>query len=215
MQTPGTAGCFGKVRGNGDFVSRRLPRTFVEPWDAMLQTGMLATRAALGHAWLDAYLDAPLWCFALGGDIVGGSGWAGVLMPSVDLAGRHFPLTIAAPVDPGALPLWLPKAGAWFGRCRELALATLEKGSRLNDLDEGLVALSPVCPTVRAGPGIEVPDDAVARGMSVWWTEGSDSVAPSLRGCSGLPDAARFAGLIDGRIGGCAWHRPLTGRAGI
>ncbi|SAL80447.1 hypothetical protein AWB74_05725 [Caballeronia arvi] len=35
MTSPGVAGCFGKVRGNGDFVTRRLPPCFVESWDAI------------------------------------------------------------------------------------------------------------------------------------------------------------------------------------
>ena len=50
MAGPGVAGCFGKLRGNGDFVTRRLPACFVEPWDAMLQAGLLASRASKRRA---------------------------------------------------------------------------------------------------------------------------------------------------------------------
>jgi type VI secretion system protein ImpM len=191
MASPGVAGCFGKLRGNGDFVTRRLPASFVEPWDAMLQAGLLAGRAARGRAWLDAYLTAPLWRFALGGGVLGESGWAGVLMPSVDSAGRHFPLTIAAPVAAHAWPLWRAHADAWFERCGALALATLEEGACLADFDAALLALSHgVSHADGAGAG-SMPLNAGAWGMSVWW-QGQAS-----RANLGLPDAAFAAALFD------------------
>ncbi|KXU83738.1 hypothetical protein CI15_24635 [Paraburkholderia monticola] len=191
MASPGVAGCFGKLRGNGDFVTRRLPACFVEPWDAMLQAALLASRAARGPAWLDAYLTAPLWRFALGGGVLGESGWAGVLMPSVDSAGRHFPLTIAAPVDPLAWSLWRAHADAWFERCGALALATLEERARLADFDAGLLALS----HAHDAGGVATPLLAGARGISVWWQ------AEGARTSAGLPDAAFVAGLFDNAAG--------------
>ncbi|SAL80453.1 hypothetical protein AWB74_05726 [Caballeronia arvi] len=187
MTSPGVAGCFGKVRGNGDFVTRRLPPCFVERWDAMLQAGLLAGRASRGRAWLDAYLTAPLWCFALGGGVLGKSGWAGVLMPSVDSVGRHFPLTIAAPVEPRAWPMWRPHAHAWFARCSALALATLDKRACFADFDAGLLALS----HAEDLSGVSTPLDAGARGMSDWWH------ADAARVSAGLPDAVFVAGLFD------------------
>jgi type VI secretion system protein ImpM len=188
MHGPETAGCFGKLRSNGDFVTRRLPASFVEPWDAMLQAGLLASRDALGPAWLDAYLSAPLWCFALGVDVVGGPAWAGVLMPSVDCAGRHFPLTIAAPISADACAGWTPHAGGWFARCRGLALSTLMPGARLADFDAGLLALSE-----SRDEGDAPPCMARARGVSCWWDEGT------VRVVRGLPEADFVAGLFDGR----------------
>ncbi|BCQ26380.1 type VI secretion system-associated protein TagF [Caballeronia sp. NK8] len=191
MASPGVAGCFGKLRGNGDFVTRRLPQGFVVPWDAMLQAGLLASRAARGRAWLDAYLTAPLWRFALGGGVLGEDGWAGVLMPSVDSAGRHFPLTIAAPVEAGAWSAWRPHSHAWFAHCGALALATLGKGARLADFDAGLLALS----LGHDANEVSTPSHAGAWGTSVWWH------AQSARTSAGLPDAAFVAALFDDRAG--------------
>jgi len=184
--SPGVAGCFGKLRGNGDFVTRRLPMTFVQPWDAMLQAGLIEARAKHGRAWLDAYLSAPLWCFALGGGVLGESGWAGVLMPSVDSAGRHFPLTIAAPVEACVWPMWLPDAYAWFARCGELALATLAEDACLADLETGLRGLS----EVRGAVDAVTPLYVGAPGMSDWWHAGA------ARASVGLPDAGFVAGLL-------------------
>ncbi|KIG01708.1 type VI secretion system-associated protein TagF [Caballeronia concitans] len=191
MASPGVAGCFGKLRCNGDFVTRRLPARFVDPWDAMLQAGLLAGRAARGRAWLDAYLTAPLWCFAIGGGVLGESGWAGVLMPSIDSAGRYFPLTIAAPVEPHPWPFWGAHADAWFGRCGALALATLDKHARLVDFDAGLLALS--LSLEDDANGVSMPSHAAASETSVWWH------GETVRTSAGLPDAAFVAALFDDR----------------
>jgi hypothetical protein len=276
MRDPGTAGCFGKLRSNGDFVTRRLPESFVGPWDAMLQAGLIASRDTLGAAWLEAYLTAPLWCFALGGGVMGGPGgggtcgrvggagsgrcggadggkrggvsdvsggdrgkggstrigadddkdggkgggasessrgraggvvcgdsgddasgtaWVGVLMPSVDRVGRHFPLAIAAPIPADAVADWMPHAGGWFARCRELALATLLPNARLADFDAGLIALSQACdPRNACGACDAPPREAGTRGLSAWWAE------RALRVASGLPDAGFVAALFDGGV---------------
>jgi type VI secretion system protein ImpM len=91
-------GWYGKLPNLGDFASRRLPDEFIRPWDAWLQEVMLTTRSGLGEAWLDCYLTMPIWRFVLMPGLLGPSGWAGVLMPSVDRVGRQFPLTAAAPL---------------------------------------------------------------------------------------------------------------------
>ncbi len=83
-------GIFGKLPWLGDFVTRRLPHSFVEPWDDWLQRGMAATREALGDGWLDSFLTAPVWRFLLPAGSAGPA-MAGVLMPSVDRVGRYFP----------------------------------------------------------------------------------------------------------------------------
>ena len=181
------AGCFGKVRSYGDFVTRNLPSGFVARWDAMLQAGMLASRAAHGDDWLTIYLRAPLWYFVLGPDVVDENAWGGVLMPSVDSVGRHFPLTIAAAtgrdlgdgtdVDYACFI----DARSWFERCGELALATLD--SVASD-GEAHHAAWPVA--------------SCERGASLWWTDGPDGIAPSVRQCPGLPGAVQLSGLFDG-----------------
>ena len=42
-------GYYGKVPTNGDFVLRRLPRSFVDPWDAWLQRAMAISREQLAE----------------------------------------------------------------------------------------------------------------------------------------------------------------------
>jgi type VI secretion system protein ImpM len=78
---------FGKLPGLGDFAQRRMTPGFLEVWDPWLQRGLQQMRAQRDD-WLAYYLEAPLWCFALGPGIVGVKPWIGVLMPSVDSVGR-------------------------------------------------------------------------------------------------------------------------------
>ncbi|WP_447740677.1 type VI secretion system-associated protein TagF [Variovorax boronicumulans] len=93
-------GWFGKLPGMGDFAHRRLPESFRSVWDPWLQRGLARLRDR--HAdWTAHYLEAPVWCFALGAQVVGERGWMGVLMPSVDGVGRYFPFTLAVELDEG------------------------------------------------------------------------------------------------------------------
>ena len=94
-------GFYGKLPSHGDFLRRRAGDGFVNAWDAWLQAGMTASRAALGDAWLDTYLTSPAWRFACEAGACGSTSVVGVLVPSIDRVGRYFPLTVVAelPVD--------------------------------------------------------------------------------------------------------------------
>ena len=101
MSVPVLPGWYGKLPALGDFAGRRLPPLFVDPWDRWLALGMSHWRDS-DPAWLEAFLAAPTWRFALGAGVPFelSPGYAGVLMPSVDRVGRYFPLTIARPRGP-------------------------------------------------------------------------------------------------------------------
>lgn len=119
-------GWFGKLPSLGDFASRRLSQQFISVWDNWLQRAMTASRASLGTGWLDAYMNSPIWRFVLMPGVIGDTLWGGVMMPSVDKVGRHFPLTIAVaiPDRPGCMAA-LMGARDWYGDLEETALATL------------------------------------------------------------------------------------------
>lgn len=119
-------GWYGKLPSLGDFASRRLEPGFIDTWDAWLAGGLLALREARPEGWLEDYLGSPSWRFLLMPGVLpgtaGNSGWAGVLMPSVDRVGRYFPLTLVLPLGEapsttaGMAALW-----AWLARLDELA----------------------------------------------------------------------------------------------
>lgn len=227
MELYGGVGCYGKLRCAGDFVTRGLPPGFVARWDGLLQAGMLASRRAFGDAWLPVYLRAPLWRFALGANVLGAQAWIGVLMPSVDSVGRHFPLTIAAPLDAAQPDVLLDRFDAWYDRCGQLALSMLECDANLVLLEVGLMELACMLPHDAAGAMMTTRDESglcetrpqqgatCGSGASLWCTDGFDGMGRSLRGCLGLPDASQFKGLFDGDTTGWPWCVSQIGRGPV
>ena len=176
MTTPhSAAGFFGKFPSHGDFVARRLPAGFLQPWDAWLQAGMADSLCRLGDAWLPIYLNSPIWRFALGAGVCGPQAWGGVLMPSVDRVGRYFPLTIAAALDGMAThgSGCRPPLATWYASLEAMALAALGDEFSLPTFDASLLALAPA----RAADQIpgELPGSAL-----FWLGDDSPPAAPSL-----------------------------------
>jgi len=213
-------GWYGKLPSLGDFASRRLPVEFVTRWDAWLQDVVPAARATLGDGWLDTYLTMPIWRFTLLPGLVGSSGWAGVLMPSVDRVGRHFPLTVAMEMPTHAAAAHAVFEGAeWFAGLEDAALAALDPTRTVDDLDGALVQsvlavpatgeAGPVGP-VRVLPSVEA-FAPLAKGealrawsesagwMTLWWTRGRVDAVPLMLGCTGLPTAEEFVRLLESR----------------
>ncbi|WP_428353117.1 type VI secretion system-associated protein TagF [Methyloprofundus sp.] len=52
-----TNGYYGKVSTHGDFVSKGLPASFIDPWDAWLQETVVSSQQQLGDDWLNCYLN--------------------------------------------------------------------------------------------------------------------------------------------------------------
>ncbi len=159
-------GWHGKLPSLGDFASRRLDASFIEPWDGWLAAGLLALREARPDSWLESYLGSPSWRFLLMPGVMPGAGpghagaqaWAGVLMPSVDRVGRYFPLTVVQPLQAGPgstqdmAALW-----QWLGRLDELARDALFEDWTADKLEQELARmalppLSPPSPLRGAGP---------------------------------------------------------------
>lgn len=232
---PAVTGLYGKLPGLGDFVTRCLPSRFVHAWDRWLRECMAASQSSLGGDWLGVYLTSPLWRFALSPGTAGQSGWIGVLMPSVDRVGRYFPLTLARQLPDGANCVAAVNAAEWFEQAEAIVLATLDDGFRVQDLDQRLLTLPELGPGVaefaagaahpQAADAWQLdlkssgrPGDAypvlLARALqelylaySLWWTTGSERVAPSLLCCQGLPPPERYSAMLAGGWADHGWAR--------
>jgi len=223
-----TAGFYGKVHTHGDFIQRGLPRHFLDPWDAWLQQSLAASREQLGEQWLDRYLVAPVWRFALSAGICGDPAWLGLLMPSVDRVGRYFPLTLATPLDAGrsASAAFL-LAEEWFRQAGALLVTALEDGFDLEHFQQRVNALPPPPTETRpalAGQaalriaGCEHWNDVFARlapGLlemayapaSLWATQRMDAQECSLLLARGLPAPGNFSLLLDFEGTDARWQR--------
>jgi len=192
-------GWFGKMPHVGDFVSRRLPDDFIHAWDDWLQSGMARARADLGAAWLARYLVAPVRRFWLAPGLLGDTGWAGALMPSVDGVGRHFPLTIAAALPDHTLAAVLA-ASAWFRAIDAAGRKVLDVSFSPDDLDCELAQVAPL--PVEAPADLQVQHLAATwlaqdlpHKISLWWC--GDAMQAAQFDCFGaLPPAAAFGSLL-------------------
>jgi type VI secretion system protein ImpM len=188
-------GFFGKIPARGDFVRARLSRPLVAAWDDWMQMVLPAAMRLLGARWESAWQVAPVWRFALPAGQCGPSPLLGLWLPSIDAAGRRFPLMIAAE---GALDsaVFLD-AAEQIGR--DAIACDLTPGIMLARLDA--TALARQDATALARPDATAPEERIAKGMAVaaqghWWSEGGPLVrAGELRSAS-LPDAPAFAGML-------------------
>ena len=232
-QLAGPPGYFGKIMSFSDFVSRRLPRSFIEPWDDWLQQSVLSSKERLGSGWHDIYLTSPIWRFVLSRGVCGPAAWAGVLMPSIDRVGRHFPLTLAVEMPDAFGPLAVLAETAWFEGLEELALSTLDEPFDVEAFDallQRLVLPSPAGELVSRlrsnegnavswcfglGSAAAVPQSLPAitesllagalQRQTFWWTSGSEKVTPCLLVFGGLPTPASYAALLDGDWSRWGW----------
>lgn len=217
-------GFFGKVTSHGDFVSRRLPAAVVAAWDGWLQRCLVHSRAQLGAGWLAKYLTSPVWRFALAEGILGEQAWVGIMMPSVDRVGRHYPLLIAAPAAAGtALIAWTRKAHGWYDELENRARSSLEADFMLEVFDRAL-ADQPAGAAGGSAPDHgstawrlplreqeQMPDallGVLLHGRSLWWSEGSPDVEPSLLVCEGMPPESGFAAMLAGQWREHGWAAP-------
>lgn len=137
-------GFFGKLPGYGDFVERNLPRVFVDLWDQWLQQAVQGSRQMLGESWLEHYLTAPIWRFALSSGCIDGQAWLGLVLPSVDRVGRYFPLTLALPLPNSVrISAALCQNSTWFRQLEQIALACLNESPTVEAAVEVLDGLAP------------------------------------------------------------------------
>ncbi|MBW8715893.1 MAG: type VI secretion system-associated protein TagF, partial [Variovorax paradoxus] len=153
------------------------------------------------HAdWTSHYLEAPVWCFALGPQVVGEGAWIGVLMPSVDGVGRYFPFTLAVGLDASAGgPLQgeaLQQALGWWARGTRAALEGLEgdlDALRFDAVLERVFAANDPAPCEGRVESLALP----GVGESLWLGDpGAGDGARML--VAGLPLDGRFEALFLG-----------------
>lgn len=161
---------FGKLPRHGDFVARNLDAAMQSTWDAWLSEGMAAVRAALGADFDAAYEAAPPWRFVIGPGPFGADWRVGALTPSVDAAGRRFPVIMA--VD-GLSAEDALRDGAGLAGAMDEAIRDAFGGQLT--ADEALQA-----GVARAGAAQQ---EAPIAGEA-WWTEDGACLPPSTAGCS-------------------------------
>ncbi len=201
------AGFYGKLPARGDFVRGALPRDFTDRWDAWLAPAIAGSRERMGEAWLPAFLEAPVWRFALSAGLCGVRAALGLMLPSVDRAGRYFPLTFAALYGDGTAPGDDP---VWLDGCEAAGRAALEQDAGPEQLGAMLgMPEATECAAGRMETGTM---------QSIWWTDGAPLVPATRFVLTGLPDASVYATMLGASLpgatvpeapaGGESWESP-------
>lgn len=139
------AGFFGKLPSKGDFVSRDLPRDFVDPIDAWFRAGMQSSKDALGDDWFDFYQIAPVWYFYLGGQVVEEDPWIGVWIPSADRVNRSFPFLMACRMKEGQVASLgdFYSYHDWLVQSSDLMINALNETQEFDELCQAFEDLAP------------------------------------------------------------------------
>jgi len=216
-------GFYGKLPTYGDFIQKRLPTDFINPWHEWLQSGMMACRERDPDGWMSYYLNCPAWSFVLSGGICGQQPVAGVTIPSVDRVGRYFNFTMASILPGEVVPAVFAGTQAdWLAGLENLALSVLEEEmdqDRIEDLINEQAAELTWSPTSQAmfdsGPDYArvVPGEAsggsemlpemlhklIAKEhdqYGLWWHNGSSQVGAQLVSCANMPSGEIYLGLM-------------------
>lgn len=217
-----SAGWYGKMPGTGDFIARRLPASFSEPWDRWLQAAMAGSRERLGRRWRDAFLSMPAWRFVLAPELVSSNAWAGLMVPSVDAVGRYFPLTVASALPSAGVDLvgTLQSAARWFDEIEAIALSALAPGADAADIDAAILRRpfrtdwldavpdgDATIPGQAAIPQLWVATDGGAP-CAAWLAEESEVFGRSMLLSERLPGSAQYCAMMDGHWLEHGWSRP-------
>lgn len=216
-------GFYGKLPTYGDFIQKRLPTDFVNPWHEWLQSGMMACREKNPEGWMPFYLNCPAWSFVLSAGVCGEQAIAGVTIPSVDRVGRYFNFTMAS-ILPGDIEpvVFACNHSKWLEGLENLALSVLEEEmeqdhieTTINDLSAELV-LTPGSSVHYSNSAIHkklVADNSagvlsLVPGMlhkmiasehgayGLWWHNGSSQVSAQLVSCANMPAEDVYLGLM-------------------
>jgi type VI secretion system protein ImpM len=128
-------GFFGKLPGYGDFVQRNVNPAIIDYWDNWLTQSIDASQYLLGDGWKETFFNSPIWRFHIQGNVVVADAISGLIMPSVDSAGRCYPFVVVCQIKPHTNVFTLAsKIDSFHASCEEFSIGLLEQ--QRPDLDE-------------------------------------------------------------------------------
>jgi type VI secretion system protein ImpM len=233
------AGWYGKIPIAGDFIARRLPSSFSEPWGSWLQRALAGSRERLGARWRDAFLSMPIWRFVLSPGMLSANAWAGIMAPSVDSIGRYFPLAMASALPGDSLDLvnTLAAADSWFVELERIALSAIGPAADSTRIDAAVLEqcfrtewlrypagsedtvpmrgakAQMLCVAldamVRNGSGLRALAARVAEPAAIWCAPECEVFSPCVLLCEALPAPEHYCAMMDGRWIEHGWSRSV------
>ena len=216
-------GFYGKLPAYGDFIQKRLPTDFINPWHEWLQSGMMVSREKNPDGWMPFYLNCPAWSFVLSAGVCGEQAVAGVTIPSVDRVGRYFNFTMASILPPDIDPaVFASSYSDWMAGLENLALSVLEEEMDQDGIEDAINTTSAelfINPASHADYSSDTDHQKVVsdnpagvqeliaemlhklvanehNSYGLWWHRGSSQVSAQLVSCAGMPTETVYLGLM-------------------
>jgi type VI secretion system ImpM family protein len=123
-------GIYGKLPSHADFVSVGISADLSAELYDWGQSVLYHTQGNMGEQnWLMAYLVSPVWRFVLPPSEQRDQAYLGVMIPSVDVVGRYFPLFLAYKIDAHKTRVgWLfEDADSLFGLMEQAGIKALQE----------------------------------------------------------------------------------------
>lgn len=191
---------FGKLPCVGDFCSHNMSTALREALDDWLSEAMQLGQETHGDAWTRAYFQTPMHGFVLGKQALpelDGSLAVGVVMPSVDKAGRAFPFVLLEQlqaqnnVDERCAEIDQQVLNEWFSLAYGMCAAAMNDEWTLEKLADEVHDLPTVATTTLTGQNTVAIND-----LSEWFRIEFDGQVNWVMQCRGLPKADAFKILI-------------------
>lgn len=186
---------FGKLPCVGDFCSHNMSAELQETIDLWLSRAMQAGLARHGNAWMNAYFQTPVHGFVWGPGVTPQShdhAAIGLVMPSVDKAGRAFPFLLLQPLHQQIIKnLAFDSLSQWFQQAHVLCADALNEDWCLNKFESESESLSGLMNEATSNRIIQVAD-----AQSHWFRVEHDGVIKPVLQCNGLPANHDFNTLL-------------------
>mgnify|MGYP000259424774 FL=1 len=128
-------GFFGKLPGYGDFVQRNTNHKVIDYWDNWITQSIDASQGILDHDWKTTFFNSPIWRFHIQGGVVVPDAISGLMMPSIDSAGRCYPFVVICQLKPPTNIFSLAsKLDDFHANCEDFIIRLLEQ--QRPDLDD-------------------------------------------------------------------------------
>jgi type VI secretion system protein ImpM len=181
---------FGKLPCIGDFCSWNMPHTLVDELDAWLSSCMSICEKTHSENWLSAYFQTTMcgffWPAGTCQNLKDQSAF-GVLMPSVDKAGRAFPLLLLQTARALSETQATAPFDSWFTQAHLICSQALEQDWAIDHFNAALTTL----------PQIDETRLNQTTGTQTYWYALDGTHMDKLNIHSqGLPTPTEFAGLF-------------------
>ena len=186
---------FGKLPCVGDFCSHNMPAGLLETLDLWLSSTIQEGQAVHGSAWTNAYFQMPVHGFVWGSRVTPefhNNAAIGVLMPSVDKAGRAFPFVLLQQLPSCSLEkLAFESIALWFQQAHTLCADALNEDWCLNKFELKSESLALCMDESASKDSIQVGD-----AQSHWFEIDYGGAIKAVLQCDGLPASHDFNTLL-------------------